>query len=168
VDEITLRPITRENWRATLALGVRPEQQRFVAGYQPIALLLLAKAYIGPLGLRWEPYAIYHHIAHDETTGEQLIGLAELTRDPASDESVWLNHFFIDQRYQGRGYGKRACAAFIQLVKTHYLQAQSLRLTVHPENSAAQALYRSLGFVATGEELDGEPVYALALSDNAA
>jgi len=53
-------------------------------------------------------------------------------------------------------------------VKTHYPQAQSLRLTVHPENSAAQALYRSLGFVATGEELDGEPVYALALSDNAA
>ncbi|MEO7000835.1 MAG: GNAT family protein [Ktedonobacterales bacterium] len=162
MDEITLRPITRENWRMTLALGVRPEQQRFVAGYQPIALLLLAKAYIGPLGLRWEPYAIYR----SEPSGKQLIGLAELTWNPADDTSCWLNHFFIDQRYQGQGYGKRACAAFIQYVQSRFPQAQSLRLTVHPENIPAQALYRSLGFAPTSEELDGEPVYALTLDAN--
>ena len=159
MDEITLRPITRENWRATLELGVRPEQQHLVAGHQPIALLLLAKAYIGPLGLRWEPYAIYL----SEPSREQLIGLAELTSEPASNESVWLNHFFIDQRYQGQGYGKRACQAFIQLVKTCYPQTHSFRLTVHPQNIAAQTLYRSLGFIPTGEELDDEPVYMLAL-----
>ena len=162
MDAITLRPITRENWRATLELAVRPEQQRFVAGYQPIALLLLAKAYVGPQGLRWEPYAIYR----DDVAGEQLVGLAELTWNPADDTSCWLNHFFIDQRYQGQGYGKRACAAFIQLVKSRFPLAPSLRLTVHPENTAAQTLYRSLGFVPTGEELDDEPVYSLVLGAN--
>jgi ribosomal protein S18 acetylase RimI-like enzyme len=39
-----------------------------------------------------------------------------------------------------------------------------MALTVHPENTVAQRLYRSQGFVPTGDEQDGEPVYALELT----
>ena len=40
---ITLREVTRENWRATLSLAVHPEQQRFIADHTPIAAIALAK-----------------------------------------------------------------------------------------------------------------------------
>src|SRR6476660_8806799 len=46
MPSITLRDITRENWRASLSLTVYPEQQRFVADHTPIAAIALAKAYI--------------------------------------------------------------------------------------------------------------------------
>ena len=56
--DIVLHEITAANWRATLALGVHPEQQRFVADCQPIAAIVLAKAYVGAGGMHWQPYAI--------------------------------------------------------------------------------------------------------------
>jgi len=154
--QITMHEVTRENWRATLQLAVAPDQQRFVAGYVPIALIALAKAYIRPSGLVWTPYAIY---ADDEP-----IGFTELAYEPESAETYWLFHFFIDQRYQGRGFGQQSLTTFIQYVKQCHPHCQALQLTVHPENLRAQRLYVQAGFRPTEVELDGEPVYKLVLS----
>ena len=52
---LLLYDVTRENWRETLTLSVRPDQQRFIADYAPVALVGLAKAYVGALGLTWLP-----------------------------------------------------------------------------------------------------------------
>ncbi len=41
---LTMHEVTRENWREALRLSVRPEQQRFIADYAPIAAIALAKA----------------------------------------------------------------------------------------------------------------------------
>lgn len=152
---ITLREVTRENWRATLSLTVAPEQQRFVAEYAPIAALALAKAYVRPGGLVWTPYAIYH--------GPELVGFTELSYDPESDEDYWVFHFFIDRRYQGCGYGAAALERLIERVQTEHSQCRTLQLVVHPENHLAQRLYTKAGFRATGTERWGEPVYQLAL-----
>jgi len=46
------------NWRASLAVEVAPQQLPSVAGYQPVALVILAKAYIRPGDLDWEPVAL--------------------------------------------------------------------------------------------------------------
>src|SRR3954469_7450277 len=81
MSNIALREITRENWRAALSLAVRPEQQRFIADYAPIAAIALAKAYIRPDGLVWLPYAIY--------AAEQMIGLIELAYEPGSRDQYW-------------------------------------------------------------------------------
>ena len=48
MKELSLKEVTRENWRATLCLAVFPEQQRYIADYVPIAAIALAKAYIRP------------------------------------------------------------------------------------------------------------------------
>ena len=58
-DELTIREVTRENWRATLRLAVHPDQQRFIADGVPIAAIALAKVYIRPRGWFWLPYAFY-------------------------------------------------------------------------------------------------------------
>ena len=163
MERVTVAEVTRANWRATLALGVAPEQQRFIADYAPIAALGLAKAYIRPLGLRWTPYAFFAHDSAGEATESDgaLVGFTMLAYTPDSADDYWLFHFFIDQRYQGRGYGAAALQRLIALVRAAHPTSRALQLTVHPENLRAQRLYTSVGFHPTGETLDGEPRYIL-------
>ncbi|HJT57831.1 MAG TPA: GNAT family N-acetyltransferase [Ktedonobacteraceae bacterium] len=155
MEELSIREVTRENWRAALRLAVHPEQQRFIADYTPIAAIALAKAYIRPGGLVWIPYAIYKNM--------EMIGFTELAYEPESQENYWIFHFFIDYRYQGQGYGKQGLELFLQFIREHHPQCRSLQLTVHPENVRAQHLYMNAGFQKTDKVLDGEPVFRLAL-----
>ncbi len=153
---ITLREITRENWRATLSLAVYPEQQHFIADHVPIAAIALAKAYIRPDGLMWVPYAIY--------ADAEIVGMIELAYAPGSHDQYWVYHFFIDQSYQGKGYGRVAFQAFIQLIRELHQDCRQLNLTVHPENIRAQQLYTSIGFQPNGRAMAGEPVYCLPIT----
>jgi diamine N-acetyltransferase len=155
MNELSLREVTRENWRATLGLAVFPEQQRFIADFAPIAAIALAKAYIRPAGLIWVPYAFY--------ADTEMVGFTELAYEPERVDNYWIFHFFIDRRYQGRGYGKEALRLFLQFIRDHHPQCQTLQLTVHPENEHAQHLYIGVGFQPTAATLGDEPVYRLSL-----
>jgi diamine N-acetyltransferase len=157
MQRVTVHEVTRANWRDALRLTVRPDQQRFIADYAPIAAILLSKAYVRALGMIWEPYAF--------VVDSAMVGLAALAAEPERADLRWIFHFFIDERFQGRGYGREALAALISQVKVGQPVCQSLQLTVHPENHVARRLYVGMGFTPTGAELDGEPVYRLALSD---
>ncbi len=155
MSEFSLQEVTRENWRATLALAVFPEQQRFIADYVPITAIALAKAYIRPAELVWLPYAFY--------AGMEMVGFTELAYKPGSADDYWIFHFFIDHHYQGRGYGTQALHLFLQFIREHHPGCQALQLTVHPENVHAQHLYACAGFRPTGAVFGGEPVYRLSL-----
>jgi diamine N-acetyltransferase len=157
MNQVTVHRVTRANWRDALLLTARPDQQRFIAGYAPIAAIILSKAYVRAEGMRWEPYAFV-------SEGE-MVGLAALAAEPRHTDLRWLFHFFIDERYQGRGYGKAALAALIARAPRRQPTCRSLLLTVHPENHVAQRLYTGMGFTPTGDERGGEPVYRLALRE---
>jgi diamine N-acetyltransferase len=154
-ERVSLCEVTDENWREALALAVHPKQQRFVADHAPIAAIALAKAYIRPGGARFFPYAIY--------AGATMTGFLVLAYTPGSADDYWMFHFFIDQRYQGRGYGRAALVQLTELVKSKYPKCRTLKLVVHPENHAAHHLYRGAGFRPTGELRWGEPVFQLGL-----
>jgi len=156
IKMLSMREVTRENWRATLELTVFPEQQKFIAGYVPIAAIALAKAYIRPAGLVWVPYAFYNNA--------EMVGFTELAYEPGSLDNYWVFHFFFDHHYQGRGYGKEAISLLLLFIRDHHQQCQALQLTVHPENDHAQHLYTSAGFRPTEEAFNGEPVYRLTLA----
>ena len=160
MERVTIAEVTRANWRATLALSVAPEQQRFIADYAPIAALGLAKAYIRPFGFIWTPYAFYAHEGAAEPEGEP-IGFTMLAHTPESAEDYWLFHFFIDQQFQGRGYGALALQRLIAHARATHPHSCALQLTTHPENARAQRLYASAGFRPTGDMLDGEPRFIL-------
>ena len=155
MNGLSLQEVTRENWRATLGLAVFPEQQRFIADYAPIAAIALAKAYVRPGGLVWEPYAFY--------VDREMVGFTELAYEPASLDNYWIFHFFIDRYYQGQGYGKRAIRLFLQFIRDHYPQCQALQLTVHLEIEHALHLYTVAGFQPTGAVFSDEPVYQFSL-----
>ncbi len=157
MENVTLRDITQEDWRDALRLTVHPDQQRFISEYTPIVALALAKAYVRLGGATWSPYVIY--------AGSTMVGFVALAFEPDTSDQYWVFHFFIDQRYQGRGYGKVALQHFIERVKQDHPHCQTLQLVVHPENHRAQRLYTSEGFRPTGTERWGEPVYQRALRD---
>ena len=155
MDSLSLRPVIQDNWRAALRLAVHPTQQRFVAGSRPIAAIALAKAYIRPGGLLWEPYAMY--------AGDEMVGFVALAYEPDSVACYWIYHFFIDHAQQGKGYGKAGLQALVAMVRARHPRCQEIKLTVHPENHRAHALYRTVGFQATGDMHEGEPVFSLRI-----
>lgn len=155
MEIISLRDITQENWREAFRLTVHPDQQRFISDYTPIVAVALAKAYIRLGGATWTPYAIY--------AGTTMLGFVELACELDTPDQYWIFHFFIDQQYQGHGYGKAALQFLIERVKCDHPGCQMLQLVVHPENHRAQRLYISVGFRPTGMKRWGEPAYQLAL-----
>src|SRR5260370_27826763 len=120
-EELTIREVQRENWRAALCLAVHPDQQRFIADVVPIAAIALAKAYIRPRGLLWLPYAFY--------ANTEVIGFTELAYEPDSLDNYWIFHFFIDVAYQGQGYGKKALLLFLDFLKQQHSHCHSIFLT---------------------------------------
>src|SRR5262249_36456874 len=155
VERVSLREVTRDNWRETLRLAVSPDQQQFIAEYTPIAALALAKAYVRPGGAIWVPYAIY--------ADAELVGLTALAYEAGSADEYWIFHFFIDHHFQNRGYGTAALAELLELIKREHQECRMVQLVVHPENRLAQQLYTRAGFRPTGAERWGEPVYQLSL-----
>lgn len=150
---ITLKLVDESNWRQALTLAVLPAQQHFVADHHPVVAIALAKAYIRPGGLNWLPYAIY--------ANQQMVGFVEIVLDRHQPDDCWVFHFFIDQQYQGQGYGRMAMEQLITNLKQLEPACTGISLVVHPENTTAQLFYRRMGFSPTGNERWGEPIYRL-------
>jgi diamine N-acetyltransferase len=150
---ISLRPVDASNYEECIALSVAPDQQRFVASN----LQSLADAYVWREAA--EPYAIY---ADDEMVGFGLLfpfagGVADdAVPEPGTERGYIIVRLMVDERFQGRGYGRAALDAIVNLVRARGLR--ELRLSVAPENAQALEFYRRNGFVETGEIHGGEIV----------
>ncbi len=93
---LRLALIDQHNWRAALAVQVTPDQLRYVAGHQPVALVILAKAYVRPGDLDWEPLAV--------TAGASVLGVVALAHASTHTE---LLHLAVDARSKGKASGRR-------------------------------------------------------------
>ena len=153
VPALRLVAIDRQNWRDALAVRVSAEQLPFVAAHQPVALVILAKAYVRPGGLEWEPLAVVRD--------DVVVGVLALAHDAARSE---LFHLTIDEAQQGQGLGAAAVELAVRHVTATRPGCREVRLSVHPDNARAQRLYARAGFGPTGEERDGEPVWSLDLA----
>ncbi len=142
-DGVSLRPVGKDNWHAVADLRVAEEQRAFVA--EPsFYLALCCYSDVG-----WQPLAIY--------AGEQVIGMLIWAVDPA-DGSCWLGGILIDRGRQGRGYGRQAILAALDMLRAQHGQRQ-FALSYQPANGVAKHLYGTLGFVET-DEWDGDEVVA--------
>jgi diamine N-acetyltransferase len=133
-QSLGLQPVSRENWRAVTQLKVTAQQAEFVA--EPSYYLALCS-----YEETWHPLAV--------TLDQEVIGFCMWGVDPV-DQSCWLGGVLIDQRFQGRGYGKRAIQAALAMLAEQY-GYHSFALSYRPSNHRAKKLYQSLGFCETGE-----------------
>ncbi|MCZ8519745.1 MULTISPECIES: GNAT family N-acetyltransferase [Paenibacillus] len=148
---ITLQPVTRDNWLDALRLTVTEDQSGFV----PTVAVSLAKVHVKPDGdhVEYLPFAIY-----DE---DVMIGFIMHAYEEHTAHSYWINGFLIDAGYQGKGYGRTALLRMIAYIKDRFVQCREIRLTVHRNNAAAYKLYQSMGFRETGDVWGDELVLKL-------
>jgi diamine N-acetyltransferase len=156
---IELREITEDNFSECIKLEVHEEQKKFVASN----VGSLAEAYLALRdGGTPMPYAIYNN---DKMVGFVMFIYGAKDEDDKDDEDAYyIWRFMIDKRYQGKGYGKAAMVKVLDLIKTFpHGKANLISLSYEPENTAAKALYGSLGFKETGEKNDDELVSELII-----
>ena len=144
---LRLEPVTSTNWRDGLAVRAGDGQARFVAAYEPVMLVILAKAAVRVGGVEWWPFLL-----KDQASTVGVVGVADHRRD---HRVLTIYHLLIDEDQQRRGYGRAALQRIIELGRQSE-GCDLLRLTVNPENAAAIALYQSAGFAVTGTDNDGE------------
>lgn len=147
---VSLREITRENFKECINLKVADEQAEFVA--PNVASIAQAKIY--PTA---NPMAVYD--------GEQMVGFVMFGFDE-EDEHYCLGRLMIDARFQNRGYGRAATLAVIEKLRDAP-DCREIYLSFVPENTAAEKLYQSLGFETTGELNEGEIVMRYIIGNNA-
>lgn len=141
---ITLRPVDDSNWRAVADVAPRDEQRRYVAALGARYLLLSMREGV------WTSLAV---CADDTVVGHVMWGVDD-------DGSRWIGGMLIDAAEQGKGVGRAALRTL-----SAWLAAQpectAVRLSYHPDNAEAGALYQSEGFRLTGETSEDEVVAQL-------
>lgn len=136
---LRLIEVDENNWR--LGLKVSETQQKYVSD----SMKLLARAY-AYRNYRSKAYVIYN----DETA----VGMG-LYYDYEPLSAYDLSQLFIDERYQGRGYGLEASQMLLDLMKSDG-RYNKVILCYIKGNNVAKSLYEKLGFKLTGDRDEDE------------
>jgi GNAT superfamily N-acetyltransferase len=153
---VTLREITDENRAAVVALRIAASQEGYVSSVADS----LEEARDTPEGNPWYR-AVY---ADDEPVGFIMLSW-NVTPDPPRIIGPWFVwKLLIDERHQGRGYGREAVRLVADLAREH--GASELLTSYVAGERSPEAFYRQIGFVPTGDEDGkGEKVLALRLGN---
>ena len=134
---VHLDDIDPSNWR--LDLKVAESQKKYVAN----SAVMMARAY-AYREQRSRAFVIYN----DETP----IGMG-MYHDCPELNAYDLSQLFIDERYQGKGYGKASTKLVLDAMQQDG-KYNKVVLCYIEGNNAAKNLYESLGFIETDRDKD--------------
>lgn len=98
----------------------------------------------------WRPVAIHWQ--------ETMIGFA-MYGSFGPNRDTWIDRILIDEKFQGRGLGRRAMSKLMEVVVEEY-KVDCIYLSFVEENVGAAHLYRTLGFKYLNEkDANGELIY---------
>lgn len=137
---IRLVTVTPDNWR--LGLKVSETQKSFVSD----SMKLLARAY-AYRNSRSNAFVVYND--------DIPVGMA-LYYDCEEANAYDFSQLFIDERYQGNGYGTEAAKQILELMKDDGKYDRVI-LCYIDGNKAARNMYEKIGFHLTGER-DGNEI----------
>ena len=143
---IRLETVNPDNWR--LRLKVSDAQKSFVAD----SATMLARAYAYRES-RSKAYVIYNDTLP--------VGMA-LYYDCAELNAYDLSQLFIDERYQGNGFGMEATKQILDKMKSDS-KYDKVILCYIDGNEAAKNMYEKLGFTLTGNRDEDEIIMEKAL-----
>lgn len=139
-----LQTITKDNWLEAISLRVKEDQVNFVASN---AVSLAQLNFLE----NFHAKGVYN--------GEEMIGFALYGIDE-DDHEYWMYRMMIDQKHQGKGYGKEAIRLVIEDIKAMKEERhQTITLSYEPENEHAKRIYEKMGFKEVeGFVISGEQV----------
>lgn len=143
LSEVSVKPITKENWKEAIELDVQEEQQSYVA----TNLKSIAESSFYDTSYN---YGIYEH--------DVMVGFVLIYNPPEEPEIGHIVRFMIDKNYQRKGLGKKGIMSIIKMLASN-LGRKFVTLTVIPENHGARKFYESVGFINTEEMVEGELKY---------
>jgi diamine N-acetyltransferase len=134
---VEIKEITPKNFWEVIDLKVKADQQTFVAANS----VSIAQSKVQPECI---PLAIYND--------NILVGFLMYCIDKSlyKDNEYWIYRLMIDEKYQGKGYGKKAMEIIIDKIKEDKTK-NKIKTSFEPENEIAKKLYLKLGFEPTGE-----------------
>ena len=132
---VELKEITKDIFDEVVSLKVAKNQEDFVSS----TVYSLAQAWVYKNTAF--PFAIY---ADDLLVGFVMLGYYKIKRQ----YTLWK--LMIDEKYQNRGYGKKALELAIKYLVDNF-NVKEVFTGVAPHNNIAKKLYRSIGFEETGE-----------------
>lgn len=160
---ITLRKVDDSNEQEIVQLCVREDQQEYVTS----ALDSMGEYRAITTAGDWAaPFGIYD--------GDLPVGFVLFTyeKSPSSNAPAVaagnydISHFYIDKRYQHRGYGREAIRLCIDYLRTFPGGiADYIWIAWNPANHVAEHLYASAGFRATDMKNYIETVGVLPIRD---
>ena len=131
-----LKTITKDNWIKAISLKVREDQVKFVASNT------VSLAQLNFLE-NFHAKGIYY--------GEEMVGFTLYGIDE-DDNEYWIYRMMIDQKHQGKGYGKEAVQLVIEDIRAmKEPHNQTISLSYEPDNGHAKRIYEKMGF----QEIDG-------------
>lgn len=137
---IRLETAGPENWRENLK--VSEPQKRFVSD----AMKLLARAYA------YREHGSNAYVIYD---GDVPVGMA-LYYDCEELGAYNFSQLFIDERYQGKGFGTEASQQILERMRSDG-RYDKVVLCYIEGNEAAKSMYEKMGFHLTGER-DGDEI----------
>lgn len=129
MDNIHFRDIDNTNKYAVREIKLRPEQENFIETVDEC--LEEANTYD-----EWHPVAIYYN--------EEIIGFA-MYGSFGPNKHTWIDRIIIDEKHQGKGFGKIAMMKLIDIVSKEY-RVNTIYLSIVEGNAVAYNLYKSIGF----------------------
>lgn len=146
---VELRKITKENYEECLNLNVAENQKKFVSSN--VHSLAQAWIYYDTAF----PFAVY---ANNTMVGFIMLGYYE-------DERYYtLWKFMIDEKYQNKGYGRKALRLGIDFLINRF-KVKEIYTAYYTTNRIARNLYASVGFRETGEIVGNQIGMELIISN---
>ncbi|MBG9944437.1 GNAT family N-acetyltransferase [Brevibacillus formosus] len=145
---LSIREITKENWRQIACLTVTKGQHAFIESNA----FSIAQSGFEP---EWVSCGLYDK---DIAVGYAMHGIE------VENGRIWLDRFMIDVSHQGKGYAKKFLHMLVEEMCRRY-SCTRIYLSIHPENEFARKLYESFGFTSNGEMDGPEEVMVLDLTN---
>lgn len=80
------------------------------------------------------------------------------------NKDTWIDRIMIDEKFQGKGLGRKAMQKLIEIVSKEY-GVKVIYLSIIEENEVAFNLYKSIGFVFINErDPNGELIFKYAIN----
>lgn len=137
---ISLRKVTKDNFKNCIDLKVSDDQKLFVA--TNVTSIAQSKVY---------PYLIPLAVYNDE----EIVGFSLHGQAPES-KNYYIVRLMIDEKFQGNGFGKKATLKLIEKMGKNE-DCDEVYLYFVEGNKGAENLYSNLGFKKTGViDEDGE------------
>lgn len=137
---VIIRPYKPEDWSQVSQLSVTSDQLKYVASIDYL---------FSNRKKHWDYFVL--------EANETIIGFFNLDTaywkeyDFALSGEYGIRSFFIDQRFQGQGFSRKAVIALPILIFQQYPNCPSLCLTVNCKNPVAYQSYLAGGFQDTRE-----------------